>query len=192
VWLPRSAVLVATAAACVALAGPTRAKTLEERVQLCNACHGENGVPQDKAVPVIWGQHQGYTYLQLRDYKRGDRKNDQMSPVAEALERDEMMALAEYFAKKPWPNLRQPPTLEAAAARARRANVSVGCTGCHLGEYQGAGAQPRLAGQSKEYMAQTMIDFRTGKRGNNPGMSDLMKVTSEEDLAALAEYLAGL
>ena len=42
------------------------------------------------------------------------------------------------------------------------------------------------------YMAQTMIAFRTGERGNNPGMSDLMKAISEEDITALAEYLAGL
>ena len=190
-WSRRLLAVIA-AVAFAALAGAARAETLEERVQLCNACHGENGIPQDKTVPIIWGQHQGYTYLQLRDYKRGDRKSDQMSPVAEALERDDMMKLAEYFANKPWPALRQPSAPEAVAARARRANVAVGCTGCHLGEYQGAGTQPRLAGQSRDYMAQTMIDFRTGKRGNNPGMSDLMKATSEEDLAALAEYLAGL
>jgi cytochrome c553 len=37
-----------------------------------------------------------------------------------------------------------------------------------------------------------MLDFRTRKRGNNPGMSDLMLATSEDDLKALAEYLAGL
>jgi cytochrome c553 len=186
-----ASVLAAITALATSLVA-TRAETLEERVQLCNACHGENGIPQDKTVPIIWGQHTGYSYLQLRDYKRGDRKNDQMSPVAEALSRDEMLALAEYFAGKPWPQLRQPPAGEAAAARARRANVAVGCTGCHLGEYQGAGAQPRLAGQTKDYMAQTMLDFRTGKRGNNPGMSDLMKATPEEDIVALAEYIAGL
>jgi cytochrome c553 len=37
-----------------------------------------------------------------------------------------------------------------------------------------------------------MTDFRDGTRGNNPGMSDLMKATSPDDLAALAQYLAGL
>jgi cytochrome c553 len=37
-----------------------------------------------------------------------------------------------------------------------------------------------------------MADFRDDRRGNNPGMSDLMKASSEEDIAALAEYLAGL
>jgi cytochrome c553 len=36
-----------------------------------------------------------------------------------------------------------------------------------------------------------MLDFRNRTRSNNPGMSDLMSVISEEDIAALAEYLAG-
>jgi cytochrome c553 len=37
-----------------------------------------------------------------------------------------------------------------------------------------------------------MTDFRDGTRGNNPGMSDLMKATSTNQIAALAQYLAGL
>jgi glucose dehydrogenase len=56
------------------------AQTIEEKAQLCAACHGENGIPQEKTTPVIWGQYQGYLYLELRDYKSGARKNDIMSP----------------------------------------------------------------------------------------------------------------
>ena len=177
-------------AAFVAL--PAQAETVEEKAQMCGGCHGENGVPQEKTTPVIWGQHQGYLYLQLRDYKRGDRKDDQMTPVVDLLERDDMMALAEYFSKKKWPSLGQPQAPSDVAARAHRANGSVGCTGCHQASYLGEGTQPRLAGQWKEYLLQSALDFRTRKRGNNPGMSDLMKATSEDDLKALAEYLAGL
>jgi cytochrome c553 len=182
-------VLVAT----LVMAQPlvSRAQTIAERAQLCTACHGDNGIPQQKTTPVIWGQHQGYLYLQLRDYKSGSRKNDIMSPIAQSLERDGMMALAQYFSQQKWPDLRQPRAPEAVTARAVRANIAVGCTGCHQGEYQGDGTQPRLAGQTRDYLAQTMTDFRNGVRGNNPGMFDLMKVISEEDIAALAEYLAG-
>jgi cytochrome c553 len=183
------ALLVALSAALPATA---RAETVEEKAQMCGGCHGENGVPQERTTPVIWGQHQGYLYLNLRDYKRGDRKDDQMTPVVDLLERDDMMALAEYFSKKPWPRLGQPAAPADVAARAQRANGSVGCTGCHQASYLGEGTQPRLAGQWKEYLLQSTLDFRTRKRGNNPGMSDLMRATSEEDLKALAEYLAGL
>ena len=38
---------------------------------VCVACHGEAGVPIDPAIPVIWGQNEGYLYLQLRDMKAG-------------------------------------------------------------------------------------------------------------------------
>jgi cytochrome c553 len=169
----------------------SHAQTVAEKAQLCAACHGDGGVPQQRTTPVIWGQHQGYLYLQLRDYKSGARKNDIMSPIAQSFERDDMMAVAQYFSQKPWPDLRQPRAAEAVAARAVRANIAVGCTGCHQGEYQGDGTQPRLAGQTREYLAQSMLDFRDGTRGNNPGMSDLMKVISGDDIAAVAEYLAG-
>jgi len=185
----QAAVIAAIVALSPAASG---AEAIEQKAELCNACHGANGIPVDPAIPVIWGQQEGYLYLQLRDYGRGDRRNEQMQAVVDGMGRSDMLALAEFFSQKAWPDLRQPSAPEPVASQALRANVAVGCTGCHLGEYQGAGAQPRLAGQTRQYMAQTMIDFRTGARGNNPGMSDLMKATSEEDIAALAEYLAGL
>jgi cytochrome c553 len=169
-----------------------RAQTIEEKAQVCAACHGENGAPADKDTPVIAGQHQGYLYLQLRDYKRGDRANEVMASIAGALERDEMLAIAGYFSKQPWPRLGQPSASAAQTAAARRANASVGCTGCHLGEYQGDGTQPRLSGQGRDYLLRTMQDFRTGARANNPGMTDLMRASSEADLAAMADYLGGL
>jgi cytochrome c553 len=167
------------------------AQTIEEKAQVCSACHGENGVPQDKTVPAIWGQHQGYLYIQLRDYKRGTRKNEQMTPIAEALERKDMMDLAAYFSQKPWPALNQPRADAETTSKALRANVAVNCTGCHLGEYQGDGTVPRLAGQASEYMAKTIAQFRTRERANNPGMSDLMMATPQDDLDALVAYLAG-
>jgi cytochrome c553 len=129
--------------------------------------------------------------LQLRDFKSGVRKNEQMSSVAAVLERDDMMALAQYFSQKPWPDLMQPRTSAAQAALALRATTSVVCTSCHQESYNGEGTQPRLAGQTKNYLAQTMLDFRNGKRENNPGMSDLMKSVSEDEIAAIAGYLAG-
>jgi cytochrome c553 len=167
-------------------ASPSPAQAIDEKALLCAGCHGENGVPQQTKAPVIWGQHQGYTYLQLRDYKSGARKNEIMSPLAQSLERDEMLALALYFERKRWPDLQQAPASSAAAARA------LVCTGCHQANYLGEGTQPRIAGQTKEYLLRSMLDFRSRARANNPGMSDLMLAISEDDIAACAEYLAGL
>jgi cytochrome c553 len=168
------------------------AQGVEQKAQLCSACHGDNGIPQQKSTPVIWGQELGYLYVELRDFKSGARKNDQMAAVVMSLENDDLLGLAQYFSQKPWPNLAQPPAPQTVAKQALRATTSVVCTSCHQEGYQGEGTQPRLAGQQNDYLAQTMSDFRDGKRGNNPGMSDLMKSIAQSDLPAIAEYLAGL
>jgi len=185
-------VVAVLATVMIVLSGPAGAQGVDQKAQLCTACHGESGVPQQKTTPVLWGQQLGYLYVQLRDYKSGARKNDQMSAVVASMERDDMLALAQYFSQKPWPGLGQPPAAAAAAAEALRATSAVVCTTCHQESYLGEGTQPWVAGQERDYLAQTMLDFRDGKRGNNPGMSDLMKSISESDVAAIAEYLAGM
>jgi cytochrome c553 len=173
-------------------AAPANAQGIAEKVEVCAGCHGVDGKPADRMIPAIWGQQQGYLYIQLRDFKRGDRKNEIMQPIASSMDRNEMLAIAEYFSNKPWPNLGQPRAPKEVATRALRANSSIGCTGCHLDQFQGDGTVPRLAGMSREYMTKTIDEFRSRARGNNPGMSDLMIATDPQDLAALEEYLAGL
>ena len=187
-----SIIVGSVVAAMVFASTPLRAQTLDEKVQVCSGCHGENGKPVDKTIPNIWGQQIGYLYIQLRDFKRGDRRSEIMQPIASTFERDDMLAVAEYFSKKPWPDLGQPRASKDVSQRALTANSSIGCTGCHLDHFQGDSTVPRLAGQGRDYLAKTMADFRTRARGNNPGMSDLMIATAPEDLTALAEYLAGL
>jgi cytochrome c553 len=168
------------------------AQSVEEKVQLCAACHGAEGKPVDKTIPAIWGQQAGYIYIELRDFKRGDRKSDIMQPIASSMERQDMLDIAQYLSAKPWPDLGQPRAPKDVSERAVSANRSVGCTGCHLDHFQGDGTVPRLAGMDKDYLLKQMTDFRTRARGNNPGMSDLMIATSPDDLVALAQYLAGL
>jgi len=171
---------------------PALAQSIAEKVKVCAGCHGEDGKPIDKTIPIIWGQPAGYIYIQLRDFKRGDRKDERMQPIVSSFERNDMLAIAEYFSQKPWPNLGQPRASKDVAQRALSAEHSVGCTSCHLEQFQGAGTVPRLAGQRQEYLVKTIADFRTRARGNNPGMTDLMRATSLDDLLALAEYFAGL
>ena len=187
--------LTAAAAIFISAMPPARAqdaaKDVAAKAQVCTACHGAQGVPIDKTIPVIWGQQAGYLYLQLRDFKSGARKNPLMAPVAQSLSRDDMLALAEFFSKKPWPQLGQPAAPADVATEAERTNGSIGCTGCHQGNYQGAGTQPRLAGQRREYLEGQMLAFRDGSRGNNPGMSDLMKAATKAQIAVMAQYLAG-
>ena len=176
----------------VTTGGAAPADPIEDKAKLCATCHGEQGVPTQKNIPVIWGQNEGYLIFQLRDFKSGARKNDLMSPIAAGIDPNDINAFAAYFSKLKWPNLQQPPAPADVAAKAQATAASVGCPGCHLAYFQGDGTTARLAGQNHDYLLKTMNDFRDKTRGNNPGMSDLMKATSPEDIGALAQYLAGL
>jgi cytochrome c553 len=179
---------------CVLLIGgnASAAEPIAEKAKLCATCHGEQGIPINKQTPVIWGQNEGYLYLQLRDYKSGARKNELMAQVVSTLEKNDFLALAAHFTKLKWPNLQQPSAPPDVAKKAETANASIGCKGCHLEHFQGDGTTARLAGQWHEYLQATMMTFRDGSRGNNPGMSDLMKAASPDDIAALSQYLSGL
>lgn len=180
--------------ACALLIGgqALAADAAPEKAALCATCHGAQGIPINKQTPVIWGQNEGYLYLQLRDFKSGARKNALMNPIAAPLEKDDQLAFAAYFSQQKWPNLGQPSAPDAVAAKAQTAASSIGCRGCHLDHFQGDGTTARLAGQWQDYLQATMLAFRDGSRGNNPGMSDLMKATAVDDIAALSQYLSGL
>jgi len=168
------------------------ADSIEEKAALCSACHGLNGVPGDPTTPIIWGQNTGYLYLQFRDFQKGARKDDRMTPIAQGLVKEDALALAEYFAAKPWPNTGAPAASKADEAIAIVVNKSIVCTSCHLEQFQGDSSVPRLAGQERDYLLKTLTDFRNRTRANNPGMSDLMNTATPEQLAAIANYLAGL
>ena len=147
---------------------------------------------EDKSIPIIWGQNAGYLYLQFRDFQKGARKDDRMTPIAQGIVKEDALAIAEYFAAKPWPNTGAPAASKADAGAAIAVNKSVVCTSCHLEQYQGNSSVPRLAGQQHDYLIKAMMDFRNRTRANNPGMSDLMNTVTPKQLAAMAAYLAGI
>jgi len=193
--------LIGAFLACLMLAGGTATTaiaqtagtgSIEDKAAVCSGCHGADGVPVSKEIPVMWGQHAGYIFLNLRDMQTGARKNEQMEPFVKPLSSGDMLALGEYFETKPWPDLGQPRAAADVAARAEAVAVSGQCTQCHLGGYLGDSTNPRLAGQNIEYLRKTMRDFRSGIRGNNPWMTALLKAFSDDNIDAMARYLGGL
>jgi cytochrome c553 len=180
------------AALCLLVSPAFAADSIEDKAQICAGCHGEKGIPQEKTTPIIWGQNEGYLYIELRDFKSGNRKNDLMSGVVADLSKSDLKALAAHFSKLAWPNLQQPSAPNDVATHAQGVIGSIGCTACHLDQFQGDGTTARLAGQQREYLQKTMTEFRDRTRGNNPGMSDLMNAAKPDDIAPLAQYLSGL
>ena len=127
------------AAVATLLSGATAAwaDTIEEKAALCSACHGANGLPEDPATPIIWGQNEGYLYLEFRDFQKGARKDDRMTPIAQSLTKEDALALAAYFSTKPWPKTGEPSASKTDTEVAMVAENSVVCTSCHLEEFQG-------------------------------------------------------
>jgi len=164
---------------------------IADTAEICSACHGPDGKPVDPSIPVLWGQNEGYIYLQLRDFKLGNRTNPVMGPIAASLEKQDMKDLAAYFAAKPWPNLEQPRAPSDVALHAETVASSAGCKGCHLGNWQGDSVTPRIGGQGLSYLRETMAQFRDGERKNNPWMVALLKTYTDADITAMASYLAG-
>jgi cytochrome c553 len=177
-------VLVLLAAPLASLA--YAAEGLDSRLQVCNACHGENGEPINATTPIIWGQQEYFLVKQLHDYKTADRDNAIMMPMAQLLKQEELRPAAQYFAKKPWPARRT-----QAAATTPPPNIAV-CQICHQQGFVGGLPAPRLAGQSYEYLVKAMNDFADGTRTNNADMVKLMQDRSAGERDAIAHYLASL
>jgi cytochrome c553 len=163
---------------------------IEETVEICSACHGEEGTPEDTEYPIIWGQQYFYIYTQLKDYEAGRRENEIMSGIVEGMTRDQMKAVAQHFSEKEWPAI-QVETEEGDARLAELGITGGQCSACH-GKWQGDSRIPRMSGQNPAYSEKTMQDFKHDVRNNAPDKNSTMQRLDDETIAALARYLGSL
>jgi cytochrome c553 len=170
-----------------ALAAPgNAAEGIDAKLQVCSSCHGENGVPIDATIPIIWGQTEYFLVKQLHDYKSGDRENLVMASFAKRLTQADLRPAARYFASKGWP------ARSAPAASASPPDGITVCQICHQPNFVGGLPAPRLAGQSYEYLVEAMRSFADGERTNNADMVKLMQPLSTAEREAIARYISGL
>lgn len=162
------------------------------KAAVCIACHGPLGNPSLPGIPALAGQTARYLYLQLRDFQEGRRSNEQMSPMAKDLTRDEMRALGNYFAaQKNLPAAFQPDAAKARLGKAKADETL--CSMCHLGGFAGQNEIPRVAGQPFDYIVKQLRDFKARTRTNDAGnMTAVSSTLSDEDILNIAHYIAGL
>ena len=185
----------AVGAIVLLLAGASLAQTAAAppaKAEACAACHGPNGNSTQPQYPILAGQTSRYLYLQLRDFQEGRRSDPQMTPMAAGLTRDEIRALADWFAA-------QAPAPQAFKVDAAKAKLGLAkaeetlCTMCHLGGMKGQNEIPRVAGQNHDYVVKQLQDFKAKKRTNDAGnMASVSATLSDADIENLAHYLAGL
>ena len=169
-----------------ALAGTANSAGIEDKLQACNACHGQNGEPVDVNTPIIWGQQTNFLVKQLHDYRAGDRENPIMAAMAKTLTQEELRPAAAYLTSKPWPARKA-----TAAATPAPDGIAV-CQICHQEKFMGGAPAPRLAGQSYEYLVEAMRRYAGGERKNNADMMKIMQAISPADREAMARYISGL
>ncbi len=184
-------------------ADPAQARELVK--QVCASCHAEDGNSVLAANPVLAGQHADYTLKQLlnfrpRDGKPPERPNAVMGGMVANLSAGDLRNLAAYFeAQKRKPRAARDPELVRLGQMIYRGGIAArnvaACTACHGPNGSGIPAQfPQLAGQIAEYTAAQLRAFRVGERANDPNrmMRAVAEKLSDREIAALAEYIAGL
>jgi cytochrome c553 len=179
-------------AAVLLCSGPVLAQSgpLAEKLQLCTACHGEDGNSKMEKFPSIAGQPAFFVLNQLFLMREGVRKVEAMAPIVKDLKDEDLQALSEHFSKLP---------AKASDEAIDPAQVKKGaeiaehrrCNSCHQPSLGGLEQVPRIAKQRIDYLIPALKAFRDGTRpGADTAMSVNLGGTSDDDLVALAHYCA--
>jgi len=174
--------------------------------QVCASCHGADGNSASGSFPKLAGQHPDYLVKQLNDFKaqpgaKGPaRTNPVMVGFASALSADDMRNVAAYYGSQ---------TTKLGTAR-DAATVPIGqkiyrggiaekgvpaCASCHGPTGHGLPVQyPRLSGQWADYTVAQLTAFQqgVGARNNNEAMHQIASRLSDNEIKAVADYIAGL
>ena len=165
-----------------------------EKAELCSACHGEGGISQTENIPSLAGQPDQFIQWQLVFFRAGARKNEQMQPIVEQISNDDIRNLGAYFASLPVPKASAPDDNPDLSQKGAQAAAGRRCASCHTDTFAGTKAVARIAGQREEYLVKALHDYKSGARsgGGQAAMADVAYPLSEEEITALAHYLAHL
>jgi cytochrome c553 len=166
----------------------------KQKAELCIGCHGEGGISRTENVPSLAGQLDQFIQWQLVFFRAGTRKNEQMQPIIEQLNNEDIRNLGAYFASLAPPKASKPDDDPDLSRKGAQAAAGRRCASCHTDSYAGAKAAARLAGQREEYLAKALHDYKSGVRsgGGMAAMADVAYSLSEQEIEALAHYLAHL
>jgi cytochrome c553 len=164
----------------------------------CVSCHGASGNSTIAANPKLSAQHEGYTYKQLVDFTTANRNQPVMTTYAKMLTDAEKKNIAAYLstqAAKPGA-AKNKDTIELGK-KIYRGGIAekkvAACASCHGANGAGIPVQfPRVAGQHQDYTIAQLGLFKSGARKNSPQMTELAKRMSDEEMKAVADYIAGL
>ena len=188
---PARALVPGLLAALLLPVGSARAQSLDERFQVCLACHGADGQSRIPETPSLGGQPAFFAIAQLFLFREGRRDNAAMVAAAKGLTNDDLRAFAERITRLPPPPPPEDPPDPARFARGRTLTLRHPCGVCHNPDFSGREQMPRLANQREEYLLRTMREYKSGSRlGYGGAMAQELAGLSDQDLIDLAHFLA--
>lgn len=164
----------------------------------CVSCHGAGGNSTINTNPKLAGQIDTYVHKQLVDFTTPARNQPVMTTYAKMLSDEEKKNIAAYLAtQQPKQGAaRNKDTLELGRKIYRGGVADRGvaaCASCHGATGSGIPAQyPRVAGQHQDYTLAQLQAFKAGTRSNSVQMTTLAKRLSDDEMKAVADYIAGL
>jgi cytochrome c553 len=194
----------AAAAAAPAKADPAKGGTLYDSgdaarsLPACASCHGAAGNSTITTNPKLAGQFPEYVHKQLVDFTGPDRNQPVMTTYAKMLTDGEKKDVAAYLAaQKQKPGAAKNKDTVEMGRKIYRGGIAdkgvAACASCHSATGAGIPIQyPRLAGQHQDYTVAQLVAFRSGARKNSLPMSTLAKRMSDDEMKAVADYIAGL
>ncbi|MBU3605903.1 cytochrome c4 [Polynucleobacter sp. MWH-Creno-3A4] len=167
-------------------------------VTACITCHGPKGQSAIGTWPKLSAQHAAYTAKQLRNFKEGSRANPIMMGMAATLTEQDMVNIAAFLSKQPASQgvAQNKETIQLGQSIYRGGIAAKGlpaCAGCHSPNGAGIPAQyPLLGGQWADYSYAQLVAFSNGTRKNGPMMTTIATKLSDQEMKAVADYIAGL
>jgi cytochrome c553 len=164
----------------------------------CASCHGAGGNSTIVANPKLAAQPQAYIHKQLVDFTTPNRQQPVMTTYAKMLSDEEKSNIAAWLsAQQAKPGAAKNKDTVELGRKIYRGGIAdrgvAACASCHGATGSGIPAQyPRLAGQHQDYTINQLQAFKSGARNNSPQMGALAKRMSDEEMKAVADYIAGL
>lgn len=170
----------------------------KEKSQLCQGCHGEEGISLEPLIPNLAGQYGKYIIKQIHDYQTGARKHQIMNAMAKTVSDSELADIAAYFTSqsKMKGDGSGDSIGENLFLNGNSSVTLVACIKCH--GVKGKGLTPKtslfpvIGGQHKEYLRKQLMDFRGKIRLNSPGriMNNITGSLTDAEIDALADYVS--
>ncbi len=172
--------------------------------QVCVGCHAVDGNSTVPDFPILAGQHAAYLSKQLHNFqvkpnaKKAERENAIMAGFAAALSEEDIRNVSAFYAAQAIkPSYAQKKDVLTLGQTIYRGGVPArgipACVGCHAPNGAGIPAQyPRLSGQYAQYTKSQLAAFKSGARANSVQMTKISAQLTDQEMEALAEYIAGL